>query len=137
MLSASPKVLGSGEMDHSISFLVSKDVDKVHFDFNVIQLLAGRQAASGVDHDTGFALSSSLPFTHRSSWVAESYGYTLLNQNSPAFASIMIGFVYEVHPRLYLDTGLDQGVTHDAPHQRVYVGITAALANLYSFTRSR
>src|SRR6266853_2198492 len=57
--------LGSGQVDHSISFLASKDVPHVHFDLNVIELLAGRQTASGFDHDTGFALSSWVSVTHR------------------------------------------------------------------------
>jgi hypothetical protein len=129
--------LGSGQVDHSIAFLASKDVRKLHFDFNVIQLLAGRQTATGFDHNTGFALATWLPLTHRLSGVAEPYGYTSLNRSSPTFASATIGFNYKVHPRLYLDTGLDVGVTHDAPHKRVYVGVTYAIANLYSWMKWR
>src|ERR1700693_189717 len=45
--------LGSGQVDHSISFLASKDLHRLHFDFNLIELLAGRPTASGFDHDTG------------------------------------------------------------------------------------
>jgi hypothetical protein len=127
--------LGSGEVDHSISFLASKDEGKVHFDFNVIELLAGRQTAPGVDHNTGFALATWLPLTHRLSGVVEPYGYTLLNQSSPAFASVMVGCNYKVQPRLYLDTGLDLGATHYAPNKRVFVGITYAIANVYSWMK--
>lgn len=128
--------LGSGMVDHSISFLASKDMGKLHFDFNVIQLLAGRQEATGLDHNTGFALATWLPVTHRLEVVAEPYGFTLLNQSTPAFASIMLGFNYKLQPRLYLDTGLDIGVTHNAPHKRLYVGVTYAIANLYAWMRS-
>jgi hypothetical protein len=128
---------GSGQVDHSISFLASKDVGKVHFDFNAIELLAGRQTAPGFDHDTGFALATWLPLTPRLSGVFEPYGYTLLNQSSPAFASAMVGFNYKLQPRLYLDAGLDVGVTHYAPNKRVFVGITYAIANLYSWRQSR
>jgi hypothetical protein len=128
--------LGSGMVDHSISFLASKDMGKLHFDFNVIQLLAGRQEATGLDHNTGFALATWLPVTHRVEMVAEPYGFTLLNQSTPAFASIMLGFNYKLQPRLYLDTGLDIGVTHNAPHKRLYVGVTYAIANLYAWMRS-
>jgi hypothetical protein len=109
------KGLGSGQVDHSISLLASKDVRKVHFDFNVIQLLAGRPATPGLDLNTGFAFASWLPLTQRLSGVVEPYGYTSLNQGSPAFACTTIGFNYKVEPRLYLDGGLDLGVTHDAP----------------------
>jgi hypothetical protein len=127
--------LGSGQVDHSISFLASKDIHRFHFDFNLIELLAGRAAASGFDHDTGFALATWLPVTHRLSVVVEPYGYTSLNQSSPAFASAMVGFNYKVQPRLYLDSGLDVGVTAGAPRKRVFVGITYAIANVYSWMR--
>jgi hypothetical protein len=129
--------LGSGEVDHSISFLASKDVRKFHFDFNLIELLAGRPAAPGVDHDSGFALATWYPLNRRLSAVVEPYGYTLLNQSAPSWASATLGFNYKVQPRLYLDTGLDVGVTHYAPQKRVFVGATFAIANVYSWMKSR
>lgn len=129
--------LGSGRVDHAISFLASKDIHRLHLDFNVIALLAGRPAASGFDHDTGFALSNWFTLTPRLNLVVEPYGYTLLNQGSPAFASTMIGFNYKVQPRLYLDSGLDFGVTSEAPRERVFVGVTYALGNVYSWMRPR
>ena len=127
--------LGSGQVDHSMSFLASKDLRRIHFDFNLIELLAGRQTASGFDHDTGWALATWLPLTHRLSVVVEPYGYTSLNSSSPAFASVTAGFNYKVRPRLYLDSGLDVGVTSGAPRKRVFVGITYAIANLYAWMR--
>jgi hypothetical protein len=129
--------LGSGKVDHAISFLASKDVRKVHFDFNVIELVAGRSAATGFDHNTGFALAAWVPVTKRLTGVVEPYGYNSLNPGNPAFASAMVGFNYKVQPRVYVDGGLDLGVTHDAPHKRVYVGITYAMANLYSWMKPR
>jgi len=41
--------LGTGRVDHSLSFLASKDRGEVHFDFNVIELLAGRTNSPGFD----------------------------------------------------------------------------------------
>lgn len=129
--------LGSGQADHAISLLVSKDVSRLHFDFNLIELLAGRQSAGGFDHDTGFALATWLSVTRRVSLVFEPYGYTLMNQGSPAFASAMLGCNYKVHPRLYLDSGLDVGVSAGAPRKRVFVGVTYAIGSLYSWVRAR
>lgn len=129
--------LGSGRVDHAISFLASKDIHRLHLDFNVIELMAGRPAASGFDHSTGFALSSWLTLTHRLNLVVEPYGSTLLNRSTPAFASAMIGFNYQVQPRWYLDSGLDAGITLGAPRKRVFVGVTYALGNVYSWIRTR
>jgi hypothetical protein len=127
--------LGSGQLDHAISFLASKDVRRLHFDFNVIELLAGRTAASGIDRNTGFVLASWLTVTRRLGVVLEPYGYTALNQGNPAFTAVMLGFNYKVRPRLYLDAGLDVGVTAAAPRKRVFVGITYAIGNVYSWLR--
>lgn len=129
------KGLGTGQVDHSLSLLVSKDVSKVHFDFNVFPMFAGRVAQSGFDHNVGLALSGSFPLWHSLSCVAEGYGYSTLNQDNPAFASSMIAFTYQVNPRLILDTGLDVGVTHYAPNARFFVGITYAISNVYAWLR--
>lgn len=126
---------GSGQVDHSVAFLVSKDVGKIHLDFNVIPTLAGRAVGSGYDHSVGLALSGSRPLTRRLALVAEPYGYTALNAESPAFASLMVGMTYQVNRRLILDGGIDGGLTHYAPEKRVYVGMTCAVANLYAWLK--
>jgi hypothetical protein len=123
--------ISSGKVDHSFSFLVSKDVKALHVDFNVIELLAGKPIGGGSDHNTGFALSGSVPILRSLSVVAEGYGSTFLNEDNPAFASTMVGFTYEVNPRLILDTGLDVGVTREAPRKRIYIGVTYAIGNVY------
>jgi len=129
------KGLGSGQVDHSFAFLISKDIRRIHFDFNAIPLLAGRPEGTGFDHNTGLALSGAAPVTRRLGFVMEGYGYTSLNAEGPAFASLMAGVTYEVNPRFVLDSGVDFGVTHDAPHKRVWIGATYAVANVYSWIR--
>lgn len=129
------KGFGSGEVDHAISFLVSKDISRFHFDFNVTPLLAGRHGAPGVDHNTGFALSFSVPLTRHLGLVGEGYGYTFLNDQNPALASTMAGVTYQVNPRFLLDAGMDIGVSPDAPDRRVFVGGTYAIGNLYRWLR--
>jgi hypothetical protein len=127
--------LGSGRVDHSFSFLASKEVHRIHFDFNVIQLLAGKETGSGLDRDTGFALSSAFPLDKRLGLVTEGYGYTSLNASVPSFAALMGALTYAVNPCLVLDGGVDFGATHDAPHKRVWVGVTWAVANVYALVR--
>jgi hypothetical protein len=126
--------LGSGQTDHSIAFLVSKDVRAFHFDFNAIPTFVG-QPGGGFDHNVGFALATWHPVSKRLTLVAEPYGYTELNPATPAFASLMVGGNYKITPRLYLDSGIDAGITYAAPQRRVFVGATYAMANLYSWMR--
>jgi Putative MetA-pathway of phenol degradation len=127
--------LGSGKVDHSLSLLLSKDFRRIHVDFNFIQQFTGRIATSGFDRNNGFALSTVTPLTHRLNLIAEAYGYTILNQGTPAFASAMAGCNYQVQPRLYLDGGFDFGITSAAPNQRVFVGVTYAMGNFRSRDR--
>jgi hypothetical protein len=125
--------LSSGEVDHAFSFLVSKDIHPFHFDFNVIPQLIGRSEPSGFDHNVGLAWATWLPVTKRLTLVAEPYGYTALNTQTPGFASVMAGGSFQVRPRLYLDTGMDVGVTAGAPHKRIYGGFTFAVTNVYTW----
>ncbi len=128
--------LGSGEVDHSIALIASKDVRRVHFDFNVIPSFIGR-AGGGFDYNTGFACASWLALPRRFTLVMEPYGYTSLNAGTPAYASLMTGVSYRVNRRFYLDTGIDTGVSHAAPHKRVYAGMTYAIGNLYQWFQLR
>jgi hypothetical protein len=129
------KGLGSGQVDHSLSFLASKDVHRFHFDFNVIELLIGRPNAPENDHNTGFALATWYPITHRLNLVLEPYGYTTLNKFSPGFASMTVGFNYQIQPRIFLDAGFDAGVTSGAPKMRAFVGVTYAITNVYGWVK--
>lgn len=131
------KGLGSGQADHAISFLASRDLRQLHFDFNAIEYLAGSASAHSLDRCTQFALTASMPLRGRLAGVVEGYGASNLNSDNPAFASTMAGLTYEVNPRLVLDAGLDVGVTHDAPHKRAYAGVTYAIGNAYAWLRSR
>jgi hypothetical protein len=125
--------LGSGQVDHAIAFLVSKDIHPFHFDFNVILSLVGRTVGGGFDHNVGFAWATWLPVSKKLTLVAEPYGYSALNQSTAGFSSVMAGVSYQLRPRCFLDTGIDVGIMHGAPNKRVYVGATYAVANVYSF----
>jgi hypothetical protein len=127
--------LGSGQVDHLTAILVSKDVRKFHFDFNVIPMFIGRTVGGGFDHNVGFAWSGTYPISKKFSFVAEPYGYTALNSSIPGYTSLMAGVTYQASRRMFLDTGMDFGVMHGAPQRRVYLGVTYAVANVYRWFR--
>jgi len=127
--------LGTGQADHAISFLVSKDVGRLHFDWNAVELLAGRASGPAFDRCTQFALTASAPLKGRWGGILEAYGANNLNRDNPAFASTMAGLTYELNRRLILDSGVDVALTHGAPGKRVYAGVTYAIANVYSWMR--
>lgn len=122
--------LGSGRVDHSFSFLASKDVKDFHFDFNSNWYLIGR--ANGFDRNELLTLSLSHPLHGGLGITAEFYGETRLNSGTPAFASNLWALTYKFAPRLVVDGGIDVGLTSAAPNKRVFAGVTYSIANLYS-----
>ncbi len=123
--------LGSGRVDHAFTFLVSKDIVRFHFDFNVSQLLVGRPKASGFDNNQQMNLAFSHVIHEGLQFTGEFYGDTRLNPATPGFASSLWALTYTVVPRLVLDGGFEAGLTSGGPHRHVFVGVTYSIANLY------
>ncbi len=126
--------LGSGEVDHVLSFLVSKDVQRFHFDFNVSPQWTG-VAHNSADRNVALSMAATVPLTKRFTFVLEPYGQTALNPATPAFGSLMTGGSFQVNPRFYLDGGFDTGLSAGASGSRLFFGFTVAVANVYSWVR--
>ncbi len=125
---------GTGFVDHSFTFIASKDIQKWHFDFNAIELLAGRPG-SGFDTNMTMALAAAHPIKGKWGAVYEAWGQTELNAANPAFASNLLGLTYNLSQRTVLDGGVDLGLTPVAPRARLLVGATYSLGNLNSLFR--
>lgn len=125
------KGLGTGEVDHALTFLASKDFRGRHFDFNVTRFWIGRQNASGFDTNEQLNLTFAQTLYRNLQFQGEFYGDTRLNAANPSFASGLGALVWLVTKRLEVDAGLDTGITQLAPRRRVFVGFTYSIANLY------
>ena len=125
------KELGSGRVDHQFTFLASKDIQSVHFDFNTSYFLLGRPEASGFNSQWQMNLSFSRPIHGNLGFTGEFYGDTELNAQNPAFASTLWALTYNILPRLVVDGGIDVGLTHGAPQKRFFAGVTYSITNLY------
>ena len=129
--------LGTGRVDHAFTLLVSKDIARFHFDFNVSRLLVGRPNASGIDNNQQINLAFSRVIRGRLQFTGEFYGDTRLNPATPGFASSLWALTYTVVPRLVLDAGFEAGLTSGGPHRHVFVGFTYSIANLYPGQRRK
>jgi hypothetical protein len=125
------KGLGSGQVDHQLTFLASKDFGKNHFDFNASVFLIGRAGRSGFDRNFQFNLSFSRPIWRKLGFTTEFYGNTELNAATPGFASSLWALTYNLSPRLVLDGGAESGLSHGGPQQHYFFGMTYSIANLY------
>ena len=129
--------LGTGRMDHSFTFLASKDIADFHFDFNVAQFLIGRPNTSGVDENQQLSLAFSHIIRGGLQLTGEFYGETRLNQTTPGFASSLWALTYTVVPRLVIDGGFEAGLTSGGPHRHAFVGATYSIGNLYAGWRRK
>jgi len=129
------KGLGTGLVDHSFTFLASKDIAGVHFDFNVTHFLIGRQNVAGFDQgfdrNEQFNLALSRTIHGNLQFTGEFYGDTSLNQGTPGFASSLWALTYTITPRLVIDSGYEAGFTAGGPRRHVFVGFTYSISNLY------
>ena len=123
--------LGTGRVDHQLTFLASKDIRHFHFDFNASQFLIGRPNASGFDRNQQLNLAFSHFIYGGLQVTGEFYGQTQLNQTTPRFASTLWALTYTVLPRLVIDGGFESGLTSGGPHRHAFVGATYSIANLY------
>lgn len=129
--------LGTGRVDHSFTFLASKDIAGLHFDFNATHFWIGRQSTSGFDQNDQLNLAFSRRIHGGMGFTGEFYGDTQLKQNTPSFASSLWALTYTVNPRLVIDGGFEGGLTSGGPHRHVFAGLTYSIANLYPGWRQR
>ncbi len=125
------KNLGSGQVDHSFTFLASKDIAKIHFDFNATEFLIGRPNQSGLGRMQQYNLAMSRDIKAGFQFTSEFYGNTRLDQNTPGFASSLWALTYTVVPRLVIDGGFEAGLGSGGPHRHAFAGATYSIANLY------
>ena len=129
--------LGTGRVDHALTFLASKDLSHFHFDFNFTQFLIGRADTPGVDKNQQFNLAFSHVIYGGLQFTGELYGQTRLNQTTRGFASSLWALTYTVTPRLVIDGGFEVGLTSGGPHRHAFVGATYSIANLYPGWRQK
>lgn len=123
-------VLGSGEADQVFTLLVSKDLGKHHFDFNLVASLLGR-LQGGFDRSYLNALAWSHPLHEKWGATAELSGSTSPNQFTPASAQFIAAATYTARPRLVFDFGMMGRITGEIPHAMLITGFTYSIADLY------
>jgi hypothetical protein len=127
--------LGSGFVDHNFTFLASKDIHQIHFDFNATEFLIGRPG--GFDRNQQLNLAFSRTIRGPLQFTGEFYGQTELDRATPAFASSLWALSYTVIPRLVIDGGFEAGLTSGGPHRHAFFGATYSIANLYQALRHK
>ena len=122
-------VLGSGYPDNSLTLLVSKDLGKHHFDYNLIGNLLGTQ--NGWDHNFVNALAWSHPMLGKWGVDAELSGVTRTSAGLPGSAQFILSATYTARPRWGFDIGMTGRLSGPIPHAMFMAGVTYSVAELY------
>ena len=131
------KDLGSGNVDHSVTFLASKDIAGIHFDFNATHFWIGEGSPRGFAQNDELNLAFSHKIRGPLQFTGELYGDTELTSTTPGFASSLWALTYTVTPRLVIDAGFEAGLTSGGPHRHAFAGLTWSIGNLYPGWRKR
>jgi len=123
--------LGTGRVDHALTFLASKDINHFHVDFNLTEFLIGKPDAHGFDTNQQVNIAFSHPIHGGLEITGEVYRESRLNQMTPGFVSSPWALTYTVLPRLVIDGGFEVGLTSGGPHRHAFVGATYSITNLY------
>lgn len=127
-----PKGLGSGRTDHFLSYLIGKDLWGMEMDFNGVYRVIGRHGAPGYDANGIAVFTFGRNLAGPVGFIGEFLGESRLNYKHTEFATTLWALTYKVTPRLYLDAGIESGLTSHAPRKHLIFGFTYAIGNLYS-----
>jgi hypothetical protein len=122
--------LGTGEPDHSFTFLASKDLGKNHFDFNLAGNLLGRPKG-GFQHNFLDALAWSHPIRGKWGATAELSGVTSAQNGFPGSAQFLTSALYTLKQRLVLDMGIAGRIEGEIPRAMFLAGVTYSVGNVY------
>jgi len=123
-------VLGSGQVDHAFSWLLSKDLGKHHLDYNFVASLLGRPNG-GFDRSYLDALAWSHPLRGKWGATAELSGASSPNAFTPGSAQFIASGTYTPRPRLVLDFGMMGRITGKIPHAMLVAGFTYSITDFY------
>ena len=126
----SAKGLGTGRVDHNLIAFVSKKIGGTTVDLNATYLLAGRITDGGHAASGQGALAASHDVTRRVGIQAEISGFSR-NDAQPGAMFALGAATYQLNRRLVLDCGVRFGLSHDAPRNGFFAGMTVGIADLY------
>ncbi len=128
-------VEGTGEVDHIVTLLASKDLPKrFHVDANLGYAWLGRPGG-GFGHDWLPTGTLSYSLTPKWQLSMEFSDTTRANATTPGVTQNLWAVSYTVRPRLVLDSAVQFRVTGNVPRVAYLGGFTYCIADLYHHRR--
>jgi hypothetical protein len=134
-LPTSGRVEGSGEVDHTVTLLASKDFPKgFHVDANLGYAWLGRPGG-GFGHNWLPTGTLAYSLNHKWQLAMELSGATRANAITPAVRQNLWAVSYTVRPRLVLDSAVQFRLAGNVPRVVYLGGFTYSIADLYHHRR--
>ncbi len=128
-------VEGSGEVDHIVTLLASKDLPRrFHVDANLGHAWLGR-SGGGFDHNWLPTTTVSYALAKKWQLAMEFSGATRANAATPAVTQNLWAVSYTLRPRLVLDSAAQFRITGNVPRVVYLGGFTYSIADLYHHRR--
>lgn len=128
-------VEGSGEVDHIVTLLASKDLPaRFHVDANLGYAFLGR-TGGGFDHTWQPTGTLSYALTTKWQLALEFSGATRANAATPAVTQNLWAVSYSLRPRLVLDSAVQFRLAGNVPGAVYLGGFTYSIADLYHHKR--
>lgn len=118
------KGFGTGYIDHQLVFIASRDLGRIHVDFNTVGTIAG--SPSGKDGAMQAGLVAALPLTKTVTWLVENEGGSQPG-TVDRYGAALSGVSWTLHPWLVADAAYTRAFTAGAPRTQITAGITCAV----------
>lgn len=115
------KGFGTGFFDHQLVFIASRDIRRLHFDFNTVGTIVG--GPNSKDGAAQFGMVMSLPVTKSLTWLVESDGGPQPG-TSDRYGAALTGASWALRPWLVADAGYTRAYTAGTPRSQITAGIT-------------
>ncbi len=117
------KGFGSGFVDHQAAFLASRDVRALHFDFNLVGVMAGGPEGHNGAVQSGLVMA--VPVRGNLGWMLETDGGSQPG-TADRVGQSLTGLSWALRPTLVVDAAYTRGWTAGTPPQQFTAGVTWA-----------
>ena len=128
-LATAKDTIGSGKTDYTINAILSKDIEKLHFDGNLNVTRLGLNEQGTSRNLMGWAASFSLPLADKWQVIAEPSGS---HQNGkPTSTQVLMALAYSPNKKLTIDFGVSKGLNKTSQGYAIFAGLVMPIAQLW------
>ena len=128
-LATAKETIGRGKTDYTLNAILSKDIEKLHFDGNINIAHLGLHDDGSSTNLLGWAASLSLPIADGWQATAEPSGF---HQNGQATTTqILTALAYSPNKNMTIDFGVSKGLNKLSHGYSLFAGVVLPIAKLW------